>query len=47
MSLPGFTAESVLAKRKVSYARVAFHDVRCAVRPQARNTGSGTSNEGD
>jgi hypothetical protein len=47
MSLPGFTAESVLVERKASYASVAFQDVQGSVRPQARNTGGGTSNEGD
>ena len=47
MNMPGFTAESVLTERKVSYASVVFHNVPGAVRPQAKNTGGGTSNEGD
>jgi len=48
MKMPGFTAESVLTERKVCYASVVFHDVSgSAVRPQLRNTGGGTSNEGD
>ena len=48
MNMPGFTAESALAKGKVRYAGAGFHDASdSAVRPQARNTGGGLSNEGD
>ena len=48
MNIPGFTAESVLTDRKARYASAVFPDISgSAVRPQLRNTGGGSSNEGD